>query len=253
MKTCHISTINLSNKNGKVSWIIFIFISVVFIGCAGTPVKTIPVWEQQAEIKPQMGWWRVAFKINWPEETTPQWHLDHLLAHQVIYPILKDYNNQISLWRFHRRAGRDSAGHQFSFIFYCTPKAAEMINSRIKSRNLIKLLEQSGELVHTHIQSTDTIKKSALEATSDPGWSVPMQKAWPYYIMGVSQMWLLLIDQYALDIHQPGRESVEDLIDFYKKVNTKMIVVWQDEGRHALLHHLNALFGYHPLNLKLRF
>lgn len=253
MQHCYTQNMNVGNKFGNFLWIILILIHVAMAGCAGAGAKSVPIWLDQSEISPQMGWWRVAFKINWPPETTPHWYMDLLLAHQIIYPVLKDHGNKIALWRFHRRAGKDAAGHQFSFIFYCKPKTAEMINSQINSRDLLTSLEQSGELMHIHFQPTDKIKKTAIEATSDSNWSIAMQKAWPYYIMGVSRMWLLLVDHFALDIHPPGTNSVKDLIDFYKKANTKMIAVWQDEGRHALLHHLNALFGYHPLNLKLRF
>lgn len=252
MEKVYSTILNISVRFGNIVWIILIFINIIPTGCTAVSSNADFTLKKQAVIQPQMGWWRVAFKMNWPPETTPLWYMDLLLAHQIIYPVLKDHNSQIALWRFHRRAGKDSAGHQFSFIFYSTPESAAKINSQIKSTQLLTSLEHSGELKHFHLQSTDHIIDGAIEATSDPGWSVPMQKAWPYYIMGVSQMWLSLIDQYVIDI-QSVDASVEDLQDLYKKVNAKMIETWQDEGHHALFHHLNALFGYHPLWLKLRF
>ena len=50
-------------------------------------------------------WWTVRFKFTWPENSQKVDFSDNLIvAHQIIYPLLKEYRNQISLWRFHRRA-----------------------------------------------------------------------------------------------------------------------------------------------------
>ena len=72
-------------------------------------------------------WWYVKVKITWPEDQPIAWHVDELLAEQIFKPILYDYAQDIALWRFHRRAGRDSAGHRFSFIFYSNEATATAI------------------------------------------------------------------------------------------------------------------------------
>ena len=54
--------------------------------------------------------------MHWPEHSDPAWHMDSMVAHLVVSPILNGKRPQIELWRFHRRAGRDGAGHQFNFI-----------------------------------------------------------------------------------------------------------------------------------------
>jgi hypothetical protein len=87
-----------------------------------------------------------------------------------------------------------------------------------------------------------------IEDTSDKNWPVSIQKAWPYYIMGVSQMWLNLIAQVADDdLKSDPPSSIEEMETFYKQVNETVTDLWQKQGRHAFMHHLNALFGYEPL------
>ncbi len=87
-----------------------------------------------------------------------------------------------------------------------------------------------------------------IEDTSDKNWSAAIQKAWPYYIMGVSQMWLELIGQLADEKMQSNPPiSMKEIESFYGQVDETMTNLWQKQGRHAFMHHLNALFGYKPL------
>jgi hypothetical protein len=44
--------------------------------------------------------------------------------------------------------------------------------------------------------------------------------------------------------NSPGEVDVEALESFYQKIDQKLVTTWETEGGHALLHHLNALFGY---------
>ena len=67
--------------------------------------------------------------------------------------------------------------------------------------------------------------------------------------MGVSRTWLALADEQAAAIdNQPV--TLPEQIAFYKELNEKVTRVWRQEGSHALLHHLNALFGYEPLMIR---
>ena len=66
--------------------------------------------------------------------------------------------------------------------------------------------------------------------------------------MGVSQMWLNLIAQVAGDnLRSDPPLSIEEIEAFYKQVNQTVTDLWQKQGRHAFMHHLNALFGYEPM------
>jgi hypothetical protein len=69
-----------------------------------------------------------------------------------------------------------------------------------------------------------------------------MQRAWPYYIMGVSRLWLELIREYERAGHLPRSPEAR-----YAAINQKIDRLWRDEGGHALLHHLSAMFGYQEI------
>jgi hypothetical protein len=66
-----------------------------------------------------------------------------------------------------------------------------------------------------------------------------MQRAWPYYIMGVSRLWLELVREYGQAGNLPRSPEAR-----YAAINQKIDQLWRDEGGHALLHHLSAVFGY---------
>ena len=194
------------------------------------------------------GWWHARYGIKWAENTEPLWNVDLYLADKVVRPVLEKHRCGISLWRFHRRAAPDAAGHQFSFIFYSSPLKALEIFEDLHSNPDFKLLRSSGLLIRDTYDDTSTVSKPRPEDTSDRSWSPAIQKTWPYFIMGVSEMWLSLIQEHRAGMEgtNPARSLAENLA-IYQQVDRKIIQSWRDEGRHALLHHLNALFGYEPL------
>ena len=194
------------------------------------------------------GWWSARFRINWPPDTKASWQVDLLLAHQVILPVLERHKSEIALWRVHRRAVRDSSGHRFSFIFYAPQSAAYTIFQELMNDSLLSQLKYSGLVIEDSYDDPAVVSKPDIEDTSDTHWSVIVQKNWPYYVMGASQMWLNMIVHVAGELSD-GNEfySIAEIEAFYQEVNTRLIEIWQTEGRHAYLHHLNALFGYKPL------
>jgi len=194
------------------------------------------------------GWWYASFRIDWPQDEDLSLDTDLLIAHQIISPVLNRYKKDILLWRFHRRAARDEAGHRFSFIFYSTAATAGKIYAAIDSSAVLKQMQAEGVILQVTHDDTNTIARSGMEATSDRSWSLPLQKAWPYFIMGVSQTWLDLIIQYAEDGHRPLPSPAEMRV-FYMEISEEVEAAWRKEGGHAFLHHLNALFGYGPVDL----
>jgi hypothetical protein len=201
------------------------------------------------------GWWRAAIRIKSVEKTEeqpevePLWHVDLFLAHSVMAPIIKKYSKDLTLWRFHRRATPDETGHQFSFAFYSTPLAAQNIFREIANSTLLVKAEESGYIIQQIYDDTTIISHPEISDTSDNDWSSITQKAWPYYIMGTSQMWLTMIDDIIKD-NPPAVDDIQslsDLIDYYAEVNEVVKSLWRDEAQHAFLHHLNAIFGYEPM------
>ena len=221
-----------------------------FCGCAGVaPGRSVqnPPPELVAGIGDK-GWWAVRFQMNWPEDAPPAWYMDTLIAHRVVAPTLGRYQEKIDLWRFHRRASRDSAGHQFSFIFYTDLVSARLITDELRNDALVASLMRSGSVRRVLSEDTQSITKPEIADTSDPVWPPAVRQAWPYFIDGVSRSWLELIEQTA----QRSRPSVDDmsvsvLQDYYRTIDKEVQEAWETQGRHAFLHHLNAIFGYAPV------
>ncbi|MGH8120885.1 MAG: hypothetical protein ACRESK_09755 [Gammaproteobacteria bacterium] len=220
--------------------------SCQFQGCAAPPTRTTDQAAAATGAQPsQPYWWYVRYRIAWPEKADPDWRVDLLLADAVIKPVLDANRSQIRYWRFHRRANRDEAGHQFSFIFYADKDAAGRINSALMKDKLVSKLMVKNILAKVVTDNTVNNLRTGVQDTSDKNWPETLQNAWPAYIMGVSDMWLQLITQ---NVDQtPPDAGVDDLLGKYGYANDRITAMWQQEGRHAFLHHLNAIFGYEPI------
>lgn len=221
-----------------------------------SPYYSLPV-STAATQDESLAWWAYRFRINWPEqEEQPDFAVDLMLAHGVIKPVLEKYAGKLLWWRFHRRAARSAPGHQFSFLFYCDASTAQEIISEIEQSGLLLSAINSNIIEKTVFPASDAARKPALDAYSDPAWSSELQQAWPSYIMGVSAFWLALIDeihQQHLATESDNAVEVDDAqlqLEYYREIDEAIAEIWYEEGQHALLHHLSAVFGYKPMQLK---
>ena len=229
---------------------LLIFWVMVMAGCAMTQPVELPktIAPPPQEIASSDGWWFARFRMQWPVGEAVNWHWDLLIAHKIVAPVLEQYQDRIHLWRFHRRANRDGAGHQFSFIFYTSAETAYEVFSRLRSNELLSELIFAQMVIEDLYDNTDRIDKPRIEDASDPNWPLSIQKNWPYFIMGVSRMWLNLISDAIAGMPDSGsRPSLQEIELQYKKANAAVSELWQNEGQHAFLHHLSALFGYRPI------
>ena len=240
--------------------VLAIFLLVAATGCASKqPVHRdaatiVAGLEAKGTIVQEKGWWQAAIRIKQDKgagdiNNDTIWQVDLFLAHSVIAPILEKYHDDITLWRFHRRSAADASGHQFSFLFYSSPQVARQVFAEIADSTLLKDAKNHAFITAEIYDDTTKLAHPAICDTSDPNWSTITQNAWPYYIMGVSQMWLTMIDDIIKDNPPPAEAltSVNNLIDYYEEVNEVITALWRDEAQHAFLHHLNAIFGYEPM------
>lgn len=225
-------------------WLVTALSCLLLAACA-TPPKAPEPREPEVEAADTAArWWQVAFRIHWPEEAPLAWHMGPLLAHRVAGPALLRHEQSIPLWRFHRRAARDDAGHQFSLIFYASPATARVLFSEIEQVPLLEALTAAGDVETVRLQE----RGQAIAATSDAVWNPAIQRSWPWFIMGVSRSWLELIDQVAGAL--PESASLEQTHAHYREAVAEVTALWQQQGGHAYLHHLNAVFGYEPLMVR---
>jgi hypothetical protein len=195
-------------------------------------------------------WWYARFRIEWPPDLEPAWHTDLLIAHRVVKPAIERHWRDIPLWRFHRRAARDEAGHQFSFIFFAPADAARRIYAELSAHPLLGQAAAAGRSIGLACDDPATVSRPGVDGTSDPAWSGPLRQAWPFYMLGASRMWLELISAVVADDDgSTPQPSYDELDSRYAEANSAITGLWQTEGRHAFLHHLNALFGYEPITI----
>ena len=240
----------MQKKNFRNWLTLGILLSVFVTGC--TSLGQVPTHEIKPvppeELPSGNGWWRVRFRMNWPLDRDPVWHMDLYLAHQVFRPLLGKNKADIYLWRFHRRAKRDRAGRQFTFLFYASPRTAQQIFDALQSNPIIIDSLSAGVIDDIVYDNPADNQRPDIEDSSDKKWPLLIQRTWPYYITGVSQMWLNLVVEVAegdLKDHRPA--SHEEIDAFYRQVDETVTDLWQKTGRHAFLHHLNAVFEYQPL------
>lgn len=228
----------------KRCFILFPFL-LILAGCTVSKPTAVPLAEplikQDAKIK---GWWKASYEIAWPEEQAPSWYMDVWLAHRVISPVLKDHRPEIQLWRFHRRAMRDKAGHRFSFLFYSSSDTAGRIFNALRANPVSQRLLSKHRLVRIEYDDPRHNSKPDVQDTSDPVWPLMVQKTWPSFIMGASEMWLGLVNEISEQL--AGSADLDDE-RHYRDVQAQLSSLWRENGQHPFLHHLNALFGYEEM------
>ncbi len=248
---------NTQNLNGLhifsfIRLLLLLAVYTLIFGCAAHPSASKQGLEIGAyhvtDTDSQQYWWYVRFKITWPPDSDPDFSVDLLLADAVVKPELHTYRNNIRYWRFHRRAARDNAGHQFSFIFYANKNTAKAIYTSLTKNELAIQLQQKNFIERIILDDLENNPRTSIKDTSDNNWSEEIQTAWPAYIMGVSNMWLQLIEQEIDD--SADSTDINVLVDKYRLANQNVTRLWQTEAQHAFLHHLNAIFGYEPLAIK---
>lgn len=201
------------------------------------------------EREPDGTWWSIAFTMDWDRDRAPAWYLDAMLADQVCAPALGELGSQIRLWRFHRRAGYDEFGHRFKLLVFTDEETAESLYRRIRDESVLQWLESEQLIVSVAMARANQAGLPPIASTSDRSWPPEIQASWPWFIMGVSQTWLSLIQQVTEE--QPAEElSTDAVLEYYRSVNNRVDSLWRNHGQHVYLHHLNALFGYRPLIIR---
>lgn len=192
--------------------------------------------EESAEL-----WYVARFRFDWPEGSDPLWHLDLVVGHAVIEPLLRDLGGQVALWYFHRRANHDSAGHEFAFSFLSTATVANGVAARLRESPVLSHLARTGSMLD---YAMDPSARSTEPPFLWPDWPPEMKAAWPHFVMGVFGSWL------ALAGHLLGTDAPVDpvaLVARYEEVSRQVGELWHEWGGHVFLHHVNAAYAYIPV------
>jgi len=215
---------------------------------ACTTTVAVPERVQEENINgnhSEQGWYAVRFSIPRKKEAEPEWYVGTLIAGEIISPLLSKYPSKIICWRIHRRAVDDTVGHVFSFIFYGSQSDAAIIYQHVKSNKLLDQLNQQGILAKVTYDPLYNDRQTSLADTSDPAWPENIRSSWPFFMMGASHMWLEQIRGFKKET-----ANQSDMQHRYQLIQKKLSKQWRQQGQHALLHHLNALYSYQPLSVR---
>jgi hypothetical protein len=231
-------------------WLVAVLLNASLWACAlAPPAATSPVVAvphvAADELPAGEGWWYAQFFIARPDGEAIRWHIGTLLAGEVIAPVFDTHYRDIRIWRIHRRAARDEAGHVFSFIFYATPAGAQRIYRTIAGNPVLSRLREDGQLTRVQFDDVRILSRPGIGDTSDANWLPLIQQTWPALIMGASRMWLDMVS--VLAAQQPAELDLEQR---YLAVNKEIGRIWAEQGQHAMLHHLSAIYAYEPLLIR---
>jgi hypothetical protein len=195
-------------------------------------------------------WWQLHFKLSWPEDESPDFSRHLLIAEQLLLPAISKHEERLPLWRFHRRANRDPAGHQFSLIFFSDAETATSISEQVSNAPLTDWLQNQAMIDKVSFARRSSGELGQLEETSDANWPMEIQRSWPYFIMGVSQAWLVMIQELSREHELAGKVTYPSLLQHYQEVDALLNLQWRESAQHAYLHHLSAVYGYQPIRLR---
>ena len=198
----------------------------------------------------QRYWWQLRIRLAWPDDAAPDFAAHLLIAEQLYLPAIVGNQAALPLWRFHRRAGRGDAGNQFSLIFYADKATAARIDEEVKSAPLTQWLLDNKLIDKVRFAQRSPEELGRLELTSDPQWPIEIQRSWPYFAMGASQTWLMLVQELSSEQQLEGDVDYPALLQHYQGVDSRLNAQWRQYGQHAYLHHLSAIFGYQPLEIR---
>ncbi len=193
-------------------------------------------------------WHIINFKIKW-DRILPckDFFIDLIIIDLLFSPVIKKFKPNLVLWRLHRSATNE--GHIVRFIFYTTTETAKEVFEFITSNSFYTFIKDN--YLETEIDLKEGSNK--IEATSDGKWPIEIQKSWPYYIMGASEMFINLIEDIKKKktdkINKDNRVQLEN---YYKEIEEEIIDQWVRYGQHSFFHHLEAIFGYNPTWLLFR-
>lgn len=165
-------------------------------------------------------------------------YLDLLLANEVVRPMLENSGDSIRLWWFHRRWGctrERTKLHELKFTLDCSKQVAKMVKQGIEANPVLQALDG----VRCHVPER---KDRRLEAAAE-GTDWPDPAGWTWFIHSVSLLWLRLIGHHVANCMSESLEAGEEM---YRTVERRVLRDWERHAGHALIHHLNAVFGYQP-------
>ena len=174
--------------------------------------------------------------------------LHYLLAAEVFS---KNVNNGLTLWRFSRYHYTND-DIVMKFKFYTQEYIFNTIKENILNDRIIKELKKEKLIKITVEEATES--DTRIGSDRDVNWNYEISESWPYFINGLSKMWLNMIllkkEKYLKENYiklntDTDKINLGKLINIYKEIKELVVEDWIEWGNHTVYHHSNALFGYY--------
>ncbi len=187
---------------------------------------------------------RFKMKINNEVEEFKAGHL--LIANEILVPVLQLFEKEMFLWRIHRMFDADQGMNRFMFKFYGPEYICPDIIEHIKS---YKHYDELKNWTSLELEGFLT-QGSEVRDDNDGNWPDGIKEVWPYYIHGVSRAWLKMIEFFSGGAESAvSTNNFEEKVKSYLSINESIDKIWVEWGGHAMLHHLNAVFGYKHIDI----
>lgn len=190
-------------------------------------------------------WWHFRFVIPFDAGNNPRWWVDLALSDILVREIVECYRDDLDLWRVHRASLGNEPAHQFTFLCYCSADSRDRVKELIEQNALLAQLQAESILLRHYWEAESVNDSTVPEGTSDRTWPVPIQRSWPHFAQGLSEMLLVLLCELKETDGSPPLAE-------YEGINGRLLELWGTWGSHAYFHHINALFSYSPLRADFR-
>lgn len=190
------------------------------------------------------GWWKFQFIVAYKnEEKDPRWHIDPLIAYEILKPVMEKMTDSISFWRFHKVNHSQDGGHQFNFLIYCVRNIAIDASNLIKGNHVFQRLEQNKDFVK-FVDPSEKRVKPGIEGQSEEKWPPYIKRTWQHYIMVLSKMWLELLELVREEIDfKETDNNIETMICNYQEIDKKLQEFWQRDCGHVIMHMAHSVMG----------
>lgn len=194
-------------------------------------------------------WYSFNFNISWDRKSQPKTWIDIFIIDTIVREMISKKKSEIVFWRVHRRWCPDQTGHELTFDCFTNQDTAKAIRQLVTKSNYFEMLLKS-DLINgsVELKKVPAERDGITALTSDTGWPMALQEAWPCYINGCSEVFLRLIENVKGNRGLPPDMPTAEKL--YTDVDNRIIEIWQSYGCDAFFHHLSAIFGYKPLPIR---
>ena len=171
-----------------------------------------------------------------------------MIADTIVRNVIDSKKSNIKCWGLHRRWPPDDIGHEFTAQLYISKETSDEIDNLVMNNRMFRLIRD--ELEYT----VECNKSTEFSVITDKYWPISIQESWPWFIQGICETLLRMItctkkntlQTYSMQELPREKSNLEDL---YKEIENEINKIWTKEGYWPFLHHLNAIFGYTPIQV----